>query len=433
MGHCDLCDKKNETMIALVDCNNFYASCERVFAPHLNDKPIVVLSNNDGCVIARSNEAKALGIPMGAPVFKNRKLIEVESVHVFSTNLALYGDISNRVMNILREYSKDIEIYSIDEAFLDLGNGCDEALLKIIQEIRRIVIKHTGIPVSIGLAESKTLAKVATHIAKKNPEHGGCFILRDEKTINDKLRNLPVGDIWGIGRKTSQKLNVMGVRNAGQFRKLNEDFVLKEFTVVGLRIQKELKGETAVIFESTVKPRKAICTARSFGDMIRDYDYLEQAIATHCSTCAVKLRKQHSYASSMMVFVHTNAFREDLPQYKRNIIMKFPATQNTISLVKTAKEALRKIYKPGFQYKKAGVILMDFQQDNALQTDMFTMKSENSNERVLIEAMDMINDKYGRNTVKLADLGVKNKHALRQEKKSPNYTTNWDDIIEVKE
>lgn len=419
-------------MIALVDCNNFYASCERVFAPGLNGKPIVVLSNNDGCVIARSNEAKALGIPMGAPVFKYKNLIEAENVHVFSTNFALYGDMSNRVMNILRDYSKDIEIYSIDEAFIEIEEGSDKKLLDLAKEIRHIILKYTGIPVSIGIADSKTLAKVATHVAKKSPQHKGCFLLRDQNIIDQKLKSLPVSEIWGIGKKITQKLHMMGINFASQFRDLNEDFVLREFTVVGQKTQKELKGNPLIPFESTAKPRKAICTARSFSSMIRDYDYLEQAIATHCSTCAIKLRKQKSYASSMMVFIHTNYFRQDLPQYKMNTIMNFSPTQNTLSLVKTAKQALQKIYKPGFQYKKAGVILMDFQQENALQTDMFSRNDINEGENKLVEAMDLINDKYGHNTIKLADLGLENKHALRQEKRSPSYTSNWNDIIKIK-
>lgn len=304
-------------MIALVDCNNFYASCERVFAPSLNGKPIVVLSNNDGCVIARSNEAKALGIPMGAPVFKYKKLIEVEGVHVFSTNFALYGDMSNRIMNILREYSKDIEIYSIDEAFIELGEGGDAKLLGMVREIRRIVLKYTGIPVSIGVASSKTLAKIATHVAKKHPAMDGCFVMRDPKLINENLKVLPVSEVWGIGRKTTDKLHLMGINFACQFRDLNEDLVLKEFTILGQKTQKELKGESVIKFESTLKPHKSICTARTLVSMVKDYEYLEQAIASYCSTCAVKLRKQRSYASSMVVFLHTNYFRQDLPQYKK--------------------------------------------------------------------------------------------------------------------
>jgi DNA polymerase V len=419
-------------MIALVDCNNFYASCERVFAPGLNGKPVVVLSNNDGCVIARSNEAKALGIPMGAPIFKYKQLIEVEKVNVFSTNFALYGDMSHRVMNILSEYSRDIEVYSIDEAFLEFENGSDHAMLEQAVEIRRIVHKHTGIPVSIGVAATKTLAKIATHLAKKDPKMLGCCVLSDSDMINKVLQKFPVEKIWGIGRRTTAKLAMMGVTTAAEFISLQDDLILRELTVVGLRIKKELKGESAVIFESAVKPKKAICTARSFGEMIRDYEYLEQAVSSHCVACAVKLRKQHSFASSMMVFVHTNSFRKDLPQYKRNIVMEFPATQNTIALVKQAKEALRKIYKPGYDYKKAGVILMDFQQQNALQEDLFTVNTLEDKDNRLVEALDLINNKYGRNTLRLADQGLNDRHALKQEKRSKSYSTNWDEILEIK-
>jgi DNA polymerase V len=419
-------------MIALVDCNNFYASCERVFAPGLNGKPVVVLSNNDGCVIARSNEAKALGIPMGAPAFKYKKLIEAEKVSVFSTNFALYGDMSHRVMNILSDYARDIEVYSIDEAFLELEEGPDNVLLEQIRQIRHIVKKHTGIPVSIGVAPTKTLAKVATRLAKKDPGTGGCLVLSDKAKIQNVLKELPVGEIWGIGRRTSKKLAMMGVMTAGDLTRLSDDLILRDLTVVGLRIKKELLGDPSIGFESTGKPRKAICTARSFGEMIRDYDYLEQAVASHCAACAVKLRKQHSFASSMMVFIHTNYFREDLPQYKRNIIVEFPATQNSIELIRQAKEALRKIYKPGYDYKKAGVILMDFQQADALQVDLFTDNTLNDRDNRLVEALDLVNEKYGRNTLKIADEGLKNKHALKQQLRSKSYTTRWDEMLEIK-
>ena len=419
-------------MIALVDCNNFYASCERVFAPQLNGKPVVVLSNNDGCVIARSNEAKALGIPMGAPAFKYKKLIEAEKVSVFSTNFALYGDMSHRVMNILSEYARDIEVYSIDEAFLELEGGSDDMLLDHVRELRRIVEKHTGIPVSIGVAPTKTLAKVATHLAKKDPRTGGCRVLSNKDEIRRVLDDLPAGEIWGIGRRTTKKLAMMGVMTAGHLVDLDDKLILNELTVVGLRTKRELLGEPAVTFEGSSKPRKAICTARSFGVMIRDYEYLEQAIASHCAACAVKLRKQRSYASSMMVFVHTNYFREDLPQYKRNIVVEFPATQNSIELIKQAKEALRKIYKPGYDYKKAGVILMDFQQAEALQTDLFTDNTLNDKDNRLVEALDLVNDKFGRNTIRIADQGLRDKHALRQNMRSRSYTTKWGDILDIK-
>jgi len=225
---------------------------------------------------------------------------------------------------------------------------------------------------------------------------------------------------------------MMGVETAADLIALQDDLILRDMTVVGLRIKKELMGEPSIIFESAAKPKKAICTARSFGSMIRDYEYLEQAIVSHCAACAVKLRKQHSFTSSMMVFIHTNYFRKDLAQYKRNIVVKFPATQNSIELIRQAKEALRKIYKPGYDYKKAGVILMDFQQGNALQEDLFTVNTLDDKENRLVEALDLINDKYGRNTLRLADQGLNDRHALKQEKRSRSYTTKWDEILAIK-
>ncbi len=418
-------------MIALVDCNNFYASCERVFDPSLNGKPVVVLSNNDGCVIARSNEAKALGIPMGAPVFQYKKLIEAEKVQVFSTNFALYGDMSRRVMSVLSGYAKDIEIYSIDEAFLDLGEGTDEKLDALAKEIRRQVVKQTGIPVSIGAAPTKTLAKVATHLAKKRPEFKGTYVLSDPAVREEVLRTFPLREVWGIGRRLSKKLELMGVSHALDLVRLPDPLVLRELTVVGLRLKKELLGIPSLVFESANKAKKAICTARSFGTMLREYDLIEQAVASHTVTCAAKLRRQNSCASGMMVFIHTNYFREDLPQYKRNIVVSFPPTQNTLALVRTAKEALKKIFRPGFEYKKAGVILTDFVREDSLQGELFNGIYENKREMELVRAVDVLNERYGRGTVRLGDQGLLDKHALKQGKRSRSFTTRWDEILEV--
>lgn len=418
-------------MIALVDCNNFYASCERVFDPGLNGKPVVVLSNNDGCVIARSNEAKVLGIPMGAPVFQYEKLIKANEVRVFSSNFALYGDMSRRVMNILAEYAGAIEIYSIDEAFLDLGAGKESDLERFALELRHTVKKQTGIPVSIGIAASKTLAKVATHIAKKDIRLQGCRLLCDRGDIDGVLKSFPVGELWGIGRRLSAKLRQMGIETAGQFIQLSDPFILREFTINGLRMKRELLGEPTLSLESSVKPKKAICTARSFGEMISSKDFLEQAVASHTVTCAAKLRSQRSCASALMVFIHTNMFRGDLPQYRRNILMKFPPTQNTMMLVRIAKEGLAKIYREGFQYKKAGVILMDVVQEDALQRDLFNVAPDDEDEMRLVRSMDKLNGKYGNGTVRLADQGLLDKHALKQNRRSRSYTTRWSEILEI--
>ncbi len=419
-------------MIALVDCNNFYVSCERVFDPGLNGKPVVVLSNNDGCVIARSNEAKALGIPMGAPVFKYKRLIEAEKVHIFSSNFALYGDMSQRVMSIISEYARDIEVYSIDEAFLELEEGDEDKMEELAGEIRNLVKKCTGIPVSIGIAPTKTLAKIATHMAKKDPVRESCCVLSRKETIERSLKSFPIEEIWGIGRRTAKKLHELGVETAADYMSLSNRMILREYTVVGLRMKKELRGEPSLSFEFSRKPRKAICTARSFGQMIREYEFLEQAVSSHTVTCAVKLRKQKSLASSMMVFVHTNYFRKDLPQYKRNTVISFPATQNTLALLRYAREALRKIYKPGYDYKKAGVVLMDFQQEVCLQRDLFTVNDpQETKDMRLVKALDMINDKYGRNTLRVGDQGLGDKHALKQSRRSKSYTTQWDELLEI--
>lgn len=418
-------------MIALVDCNNFYASCERVFDPGLNGKPVVVLSNNDGCVIARSNEAKALGIPMGAPLFQYRQLIEAKQVRVFSSNFALYGDMSRRVMNILSESARDIEIYSIDEAFLDLGKGSDTELLQTAQKLRKKVLQYTGIPVSIGVAPSKTLAKIATHIAKKDPSCEFCYLLTDTAGREAVLADFPVREIWGIGRRTAEKLGKMGISNAAAFIKLSDAFVLREFTITGLRMKQELLGQPAITFESLSKPKKAICTARSFGEMITSYEFLEQAVASHTVSCADKLRRQHSYASAMMVFIHTNMFRKDLPQYCRNTVAKFPPTQNTLTLVRIAKNALKEIFRETYAYKKAGVILMDFVQENSLQEELFNTYPEDAREMELVRTVDLLNDRYGRGTLRLADQGLLDKHALKQKRRSRSYTTRWSELLDI--
>jgi DNA polymerase V len=418
-------------MIALVDCNNFYASCERVFAPGLNGKPVVVLSNNDGCVIARSNEAKALGIPMGAPVFQYEKLIRANDVKVFSSNFALYGDMSRRVMNILSEQARAIEIYSIDEAFLDFGSEKIQDLEKNAQKIRNIVKKQTGIPVSIGVAPSKTLAKVATHLAKNNPDGKNCCVLNDPAGRLRILSEFPVADLWGIGRRLAAKLESMSVETAGEFIRLSDAFILREFTINGLRLKQELCGKRIYPVSANVKPKKAICTARSFGDMIRSREYLQQAVASHTVTCAYKLRRQGSCATSLMVFVHTNMFRKDLPQYSRNIVLHFPASQNTMTLVGIALEGLDKIYKEGYAYKKAGVILMDFVPEDSLQGELFREYPNDEKEMRLIRALDLLNDKYGRGTLRLADQGLHDKHALKQNRRSRSYTTRWSEILEI--
>ncbi len=417
-------------MFALIDCNNFYASCERVFRPDLNGKPIVVLSNNDGCVIARSNEAKAVGIPMGAPAFEYEKLFQQHGVRVFSANFALYGDMSNRVMTILSNYSPDMEIYSIDEAFLKL-KGFDFFNLQAYgEEMRMKVTKWTGIPISVGIAPTKALAKVANRIAKKYPKQTkGTYIIDSEEKRIKALKWLKVEDVWGIGRQHSKRLNAMGVKNAFDFTQLEDEWVRKQMAIVGLRLKYDLQGIPTLDLEAT-QIKKNIATTRSFEKNYTEYNQLAERICTFAASCAEKLRKQNSCCNSLMVFIHTNGHRKELPQYSRNIVLKLPfPTNSSIELAKFATQALRHIFKTGYAYKKAGVIVQDFTQADTLQQTLF----ENRDERhiPLMQAIDKLNTLFGQQKIRLASQDIKRVWKMKQEKLSPRYTTNLNDIITI--
>jgi DNA polymerase V len=417
-------------MFALIDCNNFYASCERVFRPDLNGKPIVVLSNNDGCVIARSNEAKALGIPMGAPAFEYENLFKQHHVQVFSANFALYGDMSNRVMNILSDYSPDIEIYSIDEAFLKLDGFSYFDLQQYGEQMRYKVTKWTGIPISVGIAPTKALSKVANRIAKKFPEKTkGVYIIDSEEKRIKALKWLKIEDVWGIGRQHTERLNAQKVFTAFDFTQLADDWVRKHLTIVGLRLKRDLQGIPTLDLEEA-QPKKNIATTRSFETNYTEYEQLEERISTFASSCAEKLRKQKSCCNSLMVFIQTNKHRNDLPQYSRNIVVKLPfPTNSSIELSKFATQALKHIFKQGFYYKKAGVIVQDFTPEAITQTTLF----ENRNERhiPLMRAIDKLNNSFGRHKVRLASQDTKGLCKMKQEKLSPCYTTNLNDIITI--
>lgn len=417
-------------MFALIDCNNFYASCERVFRPDLNGKPVVVLSNNDGCVIARSNEAKAVGIPMGAPAFEYEKLFQQHGVQVFSANFALYGDMSNRVMTILSDYSPEMEIYSIDECFLKL-NGFDFFNLQSYgEEMRYKVTKWTGIPISIGIAPTKALAKVANRIAKKYPtETKGTYIIDSEEKRIKVLKWLKVEDVWGIGRQHSKRLNAIGVKTAFDFTQLDDEFVKKQMAIVGLRLKHDLQGIPTLDLEET-QIKKNIATTRSFETNYTEYEQLAERVSTFASSCAEKLRKQNSCCNSLMVFIHTNGHRKDLQQYSRNIVVKLPfPTNSSIELAKFATQALQRIFKQGYAYKKAGVIVQDFSQADSLQQTLF----ENRNERhvPLMQAIDKMNVLFGQQKIRLASQDTKRVWKMKQHKLSPRYTTNLSEIITI--
>jgi DNA polymerase V len=417
-------------MFALVDCNNFYASCERVFRPDLIGKPVVVLSNNDGCVIARSNEAKSIGVPMGAPAFENEELFKKHHVHVFSANFALYGDMSQRVMNILYEYTPEIEIYSIDEAFLDLTGFEKFNLQAYGQEMQCRVTKWIGIPISIGIAPTKALAKVANRVAKKYPSNtkNVYFIDSEEKRIK-ALKWVKIEDVWGIGEQHSKRLKSLNVNTAFAFTQLNDSWVRKNLSVMGLRLKQDLQGISTLDLEE-FQAKKNIATTRSFEKNYTELEQLKERVTTFAVTCAEKLRKQKSCCNAMMVFIHTNGFRKELPQYSRNIIVKLPFPTNSgIELARFAVEALERIFKNGFSYKKAGVMVMDFSQENKTQLKFF----ENSNPKhiPLMQSLDKINNMFGQQKVKLASQDLKRMWKMRQEKLSPRYTTNLNEIITI--
>jgi DNA polymerase V len=418
-------------MFALVDGNNFYASCERVFNPAYNGKPLVVLSNNDGCVIARSNEAKALGIPMGAPAFEYREIFEKNKVIIKSSNYALYGDMSNRMMNILRQFTPDVEIYSIDESFLEFRGFELFDLNQTGLEMHRRILQWIGIPSSIGLAETKTLAKIANKIAKKFPQKtNSVYAIDSEEKRIKALKWIKIGDVWGIGRKISQKLRAIGVKNAYEFTQLPDEYIRSQFSVVGLRLKNELKGKSVLELEE-VQPKKSIATTRTFSKNLSELSEIEERVATFAVTCAEKLRWQKSHCNHLMVFIHTNPHRKDLPQYARNVLVQLPfPTHSGISISSYALKALRVIFKEGYHYKKAGVIVGGITPESNYQLNIF--ENENPAHRPLMEVMDRLNLQFGSKKLKLASQDPTRTWPMRQEKLSPCFTTKMCDIIHVK-
>ncbi len=416
-------------MFSLIDCNNFYASCERVFNPSLNGKPIVVLSNNDGCVIARSNEAKKLGIPMGAPAFQYQSVFRTHGVKVFSANFHLYGDMSRRVMNILSTYSPTTEIYSIDECFLSL-HGMNTDLHQYGVEMVEQVSKWTGIPISVGTAPTKSLAKVANRIAKKFPEiTKSSYVIDSEEKRIKALKWLPVEDVWGIGRQNAKKLYAKGVKKAIQFTELPESWVLKEMTIVGLRLQKDLKGIFSIEMEP-VEKKQSISTTRTFD---RDYDTFEEVkerVVSFTTLSAEKLRNQQSLCNTLSVFVETNRFKETETYYYKSIQLKLPfSTCSTLELVAFAVMGLKHIFRDNLHYKKAGVTLSHFVDANCHQPSLFF--NSNPKHKELMRVIDKINDTYKSNVIRLAGMDKKS-FKMKQEHLSPAYTTNIRDVIEVR-
>lgn len=419
-------------MFALVDCNNFYVSCERVFNPALNGKPVVVLSNNDGCVIARSNESKQLGIKMGVPHYQIQDLIKQHNIVVYSSNLTLYGDMSHRVMSILKDFAPATEIYSIDESFMDVTGIDISELEKIGRDLTQKVKRYTGIPVSMGIAPTKTLAKIAHKLSKKYPKLQGCCLMYRKQDIEKVLKNYPIGDVWGIGRRNEKKLNAIGVNTAWDFMQLSPETVKKKMTVTGLRTWEELRGNSCISLETAPSDKQQICTSRSFSHEFTELSDMQTSVATYAAMCAEKLRKQKSVCGEIQVFIYTNPYKETVPQHYENRIIQIPEpTDDTTKLVHWAIFALRSLYKKGYAYKKAGVILSAISPNTARQKSLFGDLQSDKKKSGLMKAVDEINLTKGRNTIVLAAQGFEGIKMNRQHL-SQSFTTNWDDILTVK-
>jgi len=417
-------------IFALVDCNNFYASCERIFSPSLERKPLVVLSNNDGCVIARSEEAKALGIGMGVPVFEIGDIIQQHQVHVFSTNYSLYGDISLRVMNVLASFVPGIEIYSIDEAFLDISHIPKEKLDEFGRAIKDRVFRYTGIPVSIGIAPTKTLAKAASHLAKSEKYPGGVLSFKGKTDENDQLHQLPVSEIWGVGEKYQEFFRRSAIFSALDLKNADEYRIREHLGVVGQRLVLELKGKACYKLDDSPEQKKEICTSRSFGHPIESYEELEEATTSYVAKVAMKLRKQKSLAQDLLVFVMTNKYATG-PQYVNHNIVKLPSpTNQTQALIHYARIVLKSIYRKGYLYKKSGIIVSRLVRDNGTQTTLWE-KGISLRTKRLLKIIDAINEKSGIEKIKFAVQGSGESWKMRQHSLSPHYTTRWEDILTV--
>ncbi|MCH2534909.1 MAG: Y-family DNA polymerase [Bdellovibrionales bacterium] len=419
-------------IIALVDCNSFYCSCERAFNPGLQSLPVVVLSNNDGCVIARTDEAKALGIAMGVPVFKIKDLIKKHNVKVFSSNFALYGDLSARVMQTLSEFTPELEVYSIDEAFLALNVKNEQQAIELSQEMVRRVYQYTGIPICVGLGPTKVLAKVANRIAKKHKKQTkGVFSLVHPETRRLQLSRFPVEDIWGVGRKSAAKLQSHNIKTAWQLSQSNEKFIQKLLSIQGRRIVKELNAQACLSMDLIFEPQKNILSSRSFGKPIQELEDLKEAVANHITTAAEKLRRQGSVAGFLSVFIRTSPFK-NAPQYFNSATLSLETgTCVTHKLIHKAFLLLESIYKPGFDYKKCGILLGDLRQKAPNQMSFFEQADSPKDEK-LMQTLDLINKHYGKNTLKYAACGNNPFWRMLSQMKTKGFTTRWSELIETK-
>ena len=418
-------------MYALVDCNNFYASCERVFNPDLQGKPVAILSNNDGCVIARSDEAKLLGLPMGAPIFKWEKFCRDNKIKVFSSNYPLYGDMSSRVMNILKHYTPDVEVYSIDEAFLKFEGFKNYNLEDYGDQIRKRILKWTGIPTCVGVAPTKALSKVANKIARKFPkETNGVYVIDSETSRIKALKWMQIEDVWGIGRVLQKKLVAKGCKTAYDFTQLNDEWVRKTLSITVWKLQKDLQGISKIEMDEPTRKR-AIATTRSFDYAYDDINYIKERISTFATSCAEKLRNQGSSCHMIVVMLRSDRHKKGAEQHRASTIVSFPYPTDSSLLISTqAVNAVKTIYKKGIKYKKAGVIVTGLVPTDNYQLNMFSR--EDPKHKPLMSAIDTLNRKYKGRKIKLGNQDLERTWKMRQERLSPRYTTNINDIIVVK-
>ena len=411
-------------MIALADCNNFYVSCERVFNPSLKNKPVVVLSNNDGCIISRSDEAKKIGIKMGEPVFKIKDLISKHDVQLFSTNFALYGDMSSRVMSLLSQFSSSIEIYSVDEAFIDFS-GINQRHI-VAENLITKIKKSTGIPISIGVARTKTLAKIANHIAKKY-SNNGFFALNSKNYEISILKKFPISKVWGIGYKRAKMLSHYNIYSAYDFIQLNEGWVKKNMSITGLQLLRELKGEKCFSIDKYPRSKKNISSSRTFSKKTDNYEKISKHISRNVSRCAKKLREQKSCAGFIGISIRTSPhdYKQEYLYLSRSAIIDTP-TNNTIELIKISMNLLKSIYKKNINYSKSKVFIGDIVPSNRVQTNLFDSKKDR---RKLDKSIDAINSSMGRDTIQVLSSGIKK--SKQSNNMSPRYTTRWDELLEI--
>lgn len=417
--------------IAIVDANNFYVSCERLFNPRLRGQATVVLSNNDGCIVSRSNEAKEMKIGMGVPLFQVSKIIEQNGVHVLSSNYELYGDLSHRMMEVLEDCSPEVERYSIDEAFISLEADDSRGLEELGRAIRAKVYRHVGIPVSIGIAATKTLAKVAGHHAKLLPGLDGVFDLTPASIQVPVLRNTPIDEVWGIGWRWAKTLKINGILTAFDLREAREDWIRSKMSIVGLRLARELRGIACLRLDTCPSPRRAINSTRSFGEMVESKDELKAAVAAFVARAAEKLRREKMVAGAITVFVRTNKFHEDEEQFSGSLTMQLaPMTCVTNEIQTVAFKALDSLFRPGLRYKKAGVMLSGLVPASLIPQPLWEAeKSERL--RAVMGKMDRLNQRYGRETVQCGQFISEGKWQMKLDSRSPRYTTRWDELLKV--